>query len=238
MNETVKSVQRELAESAEERNVIVSARYYKKGEEATVRGVKMVEVTRLAKTFLHEIKEMPKAEVFEMCEQLWQSGYLEDALVACMWSEAQHKRYASEDMDTFERLLDTYVRNWGDCDTLCNHTIGPLLIMYPKHLTRLKDIWTSSPNRWVRRGAAASLIVPARRGLFLSDIFEVADRLLPDADDMVRKGYGWMLKTAADAHMQEVFDYVMRNRAVMPRTALRYAIEKMPADMRAEAMKK
>lgn len=236
MNPIVKNIQQQLAESAEERNVAVSARYYKKDEEATVRGVKMTEVNKLAKAFLPGIKQMPKAEVFAVCEQLWKSGYLEDALVACMWSEAQHRRYTPEDMDTFERWLDTYVRNWGDCDTLCNHTIGSLLMMYPELLARVKDVWTGSPNRWMRRGAAVSLIVPARRGMFLSDIFGVADRLLPDADDMVRKGYGWMLKAASEAHVQEVFDYVVRHRAVMPRVALRYAIEKMPADMRAKAM--
>ncbi|MBP9727437.1 MAG: DNA alkylation repair protein, partial [Gammaproteobacteria bacterium] len=45
-------------------------------------------------------------------------------------------------------------------------------------------------------------------------------------------------KAASEAHQQAVFDYVMSKREVMPRTAFRYAIEKMPADLRAEAMKK
>ncbi|MFV0588017.1 DNA alkylation repair protein, partial [Bacteroides reticulotermitis] len=43
---------------------------------------------------------------------------------------------------------------------------------------------------------------------------------------------------ASEAHREEVFEYVVSKKAVMPRTALRYAIEKMPADMKAEAMKK
>jgi 3-methyladenine DNA glycosylase AlkD len=47
-----------------------------------------------------------------------------------------------------------------------------------------------------------------------------------------------MLKAASEAHQQEVFDYVMSKKTVMPRTALRYAIEKMPASLKAEAMKK
>ena len=53
-----------------------------------------------------------------------------------------------------------------------------------------------------------------------------------------QKGYGWLLKEASRKHTTEVFDYVMRNRAVMPRTALRYAIELMPKELKAEAMKK
>jgi 3-methyladenine DNA glycosylase AlkD len=55
---------------------------------------------------------------------------------------------------------------------------------------------------------------------------------------MVQKGYGWMLKAASETHQKEVFDFVMKNKSAMPRTSLRYAIEKMPAEMKAKAMKK
>ena len=90
----------------------------------------------------------------------------------------------------------------------------------------------------MHRGAAVILIIPARKGLFFDDIQAIATTLLHDRDDMVQKGYGWMLKAASEAYRNEVFDFVVRHKATMPRTALRYAIEKMPADMRAEAMKK
>jgi 3-methyladenine DNA glycosylase AlkD len=55
---------------------------------------------------------------------------------------------------------------------------------------------------------------------------------------MVQKGYGWMLKEASKKHQPEVFDYVMSKKARMPRTALRYAIEKMPVEMRRRAMER
>lgn len=47
-----------------------------------------------------------------------------------------------------------------------------------------------------------------------------------------------MLKVAGQAHQKEVFDYVIRKKSVMPRTSLRYAIEKMPAEMKAVAMRR
>ena len=90
----------------------------------------------------------------------------------------------------------------------------------------------------MRRASAVSLIIPARQGKFLKDILEIADLLLLDQDDMVQKGYGWMLKVASQKHQQEIFDYVITNKALMPRTALRYAIEKMPAELKREAMEK
>jgi 3-methyladenine DNA glycosylase AlkD len=55
---------------------------------------------------------------------------------------------------------------------------------------------------------------------------------------MVQKGYGWMLKEASKKHQAEVFNYVMSKKARMPRTALRYAIEKMPADLKRRAMER
>ena len=90
----------------------------------------------------------------------------------------------------------------------------------------------------MRRAAAVTFIIPARKGLFLETVFDIADHLLSDSDDLVQKGYGWMLKAASQAHLQEVFDYVMKNKANMPRTALRYSIEKMPKEMKEQAMKK
>ena len=109
--------------------------------------------------------------------------------------------------------------------------------MYPDKINLLKK-WAKSSNRWMRRASAVSLIIPARDGNFLSDIFEISDILLVDSDDMVQKGYGWMLKSATKRWQKEVFDYVIRNKALMPRTALRYAIEKMPADLKIAAMAK
>jgi len=90
----------------------------------------------------------------------------------------------------------------------------------------------------MRRAAAVTLILPARKGKFLDDIFEIADSLLLDTDDLVQKGYGWMLKEASKKHQKQVFDYIMKNKDKMPRTALRYAIEKMPPDLRKQAMAK
>jgi 3-methyladenine DNA glycosylase AlkD len=83
-----------------------------------------------------------------------------------------------------------------------------------------------------------TLIIPARNGKFLKEIFNIADILLLEKDDLVQKGYGWMLKAASQAHQKEVFDYVIKNKMTMPRTALRYAIEKMPKELKEKAMQK
>jgi 3-methyladenine DNA glycosylase AlkD len=133
--------------------------------------------------------------------------------------------------------VESYVDNWASCDTLCNHAVGAFIEMYPEYLSELKK-WAKSENRWMRRASAVSLIIPAKQGKFLEEIFEIADILLLDRDDLVQKGYGWLLKEASRNHQKEVFDYVIKNKKTMPRTALRYAIEKMPKELKIKAMEK
>jgi 3-methyladenine DNA glycosylase AlkD len=213
-------------------------RFFKDGEHYQAYGLRSAAVNKIGKRYAAElIKSLSKDEIFELCEALWQSGYQEETGVACVLSAAAAKTAEPEDFDVFARWVERYVRNWAMCDTLCNHTIGDLVTKYPD-LAEGLSAWTQSDNRWVKRGAAVTLIVPARRGLFLPLAFRIAQALLLDPDDMVQKGYGWMLKAAAEAHEGEVFDFVMERRAVMPRTALRYAIEKMPQEKRKLAMER
>lgn len=237
MAKIIKEVRQALQEASDKHTLSLSNHFFKESERALVWGVRMPVVSKIAKTYYQEVKELPKADIFALCEAMWQSGYLEEAVVACEWTYALRKQYEAEDFEVFERWVDKYVDNWAACDTLCNHTIGTIIEMYPVHIRQLKQ-WGVSDNRWMRRAATVTLIIPARKGLFLIDIFEIAYILLKDTDDMVRKGYGWMLKAASEAHQMAVFDFVMRHKAEMPRTALRYAIEKMPEVMRKEAMKK
>jgi 3-methyladenine DNA glycosylase AlkD len=206
-------------------------------EKVTAYGVKTAAVTKIASKYFKEVKPLGKDRILELCEDLLRTDYSEEAFVAFEWACRLSDEYRPEDFRIFEKWLTKYVNNWAKCDTLCNHTIASLVERYPGLIENLKT-WTRSENRWLRRAAAVTLILPARRGSFLKDVFELADSLLLDKDDLVQKGYGWLLKEASRLHRQEVFDYVLSNSKIMPRTALRYAIEKMPEDLRRRAMEK
>lgn len=237
MEAIIRQVRQCLQDSIDEKVLKTSGHFFKKGESVPVYGVGMYHVGKIAKESFKEIKELPKADVFALCEELWKSEYLEENVIACEWAYALRKKYTREDIHVFKHWLQDYVNNWGTCDTLCNHTIGTFVEMYPEFISELKE-WATSESRWMKRGAAVSLIIPARKGLFFGDILQIATTLLHDKDDLVQKGYGWMLKAASEAYQKEVFDFVVSHRATMPRTALRYAIEKMPQELRKEAMKK
>ena len=231
----VNQVRRELQENIDPKTKQSTSSFFK--EEVKRHGVKATIVTKIAKKYFQQIKQLDKDTIFGYCEELLKSGFSEEAFVAYRWSDYLKKRYEPEDFAVFEKWLNTYVSNWAECDTLCNHTLGTFVDKYPKYLENLKK-WTQSKNRWIKRGAAVTLILPARKGMFLDDVFEIANKLLQENDDLIQKGYGWMLKEASKQHQNEVFDYVIKNKEKMPRTALRYAIEKMPENLRKEAMKK
>ena len=235
MNVIISSIRKELKHHADEKTKKSGLTFFK--EKIKLYGVKSAVVEKIGKEYFRSIKDKKKSEIFALCEELWRSGYMEESFIACHWSYYLHKQYQKNDIKVFEKWVNKYVGNWASCDTLCNHSIGELVEMYPELIKTLKR-WSRSNNRWVKRASAVSLIIPAKKGMFLNDGFEIADLLLTDPDDMVQKGYGWLLKVAANKHQKEVFGYVMKHKRTMPRTALRYAIEKMPENLKKQAMAK
>ena len=157
--------------------------------------------------------------------------------IAGSWIWRRREKFQPEDFKNFQRWVDKYFDNWAKIDDFCTHSLSYLINKYPKLATQLLT-WTKSQNRWVKRAAAVSFIYPfGQRKKYLPVIFKVARKLLTDEDDMVQKGYGWMLKEASNHNQKEVFNFVMKHKAKMPRTALRYAIEKLPTRLRLKAMK-
>jgi 3-methyladenine DNA glycosylase AlkD len=231
----IEDIRQDLISNADEKTKETGERFFK--ENVKMFGIKSALLRRISKEHYKTLKDKSKSNIFTICEEIWTSGYLEESFIACDWSYFVHKNYDKPDFMIFERWVNNYVSNWAICDTLCNHNVGTIIEMYPDLVTDLKR-WSKSNNRWMKRASSVSLIIPARKGKFLEDIFEIADILHADRDDMVQKGYGWMLKSASQAHQNEVFEYIMKNKSTMPRTALRYAIEKMPAELKAKAMVK
>ena len=199
-------------------------------------GVRVPVVRKIAIKYFKELKGVKKEQVFALAEELLKADYNEEAVIAFDWVFRLRKDYEKKDLKIFERWIKLYVNNWGKCDDFCNHSVGELVLLYSEFIKDLKR-WTKSPNQWLRRAAAVTLILPVRKGKFKKQAFEISDLLLEDKEDLVQKGYGWLLKEASKRHQKDVFDYVMKNKKKMPRTALRYAIEKMPADLKKQAMK-
>lgn len=235
MENILSKIRSDLKKNADEKIKASEQRFFK--EKIKVYGIKTWTAQKIAKEYWQEVKDLDRQEIFALCEDLFASGYMEESFVADTWLPKMVDKFKPEDLKIFENWIEKYIDNWAKCDTFCNHTVGDFIQKYPEKINRLKA-WAKSKNRWIKRASAVTLIIPARKGLFLKDIFEIADTLLLDKDDMVQKGYGWMLKSASQAHQAEVLQFVMKRKDTMPRTALRYAIEKMPPELRKKAMSK
>jgi len=231
----VEKIRNELALMGDRQIMLSQQRFFK--EPIKSYGVKLPVAAAIGRKLFKEVKTSTKPEIVSWCDDLWQSGYFEESIIACNLMYSIWKQFEITDFLTIERWLREYVSNWASCDTLCNHTVGKLLEMFPSLVERLKE-FTQSENRWLRRAAAVSLIIPAKQGRFINDIFQITDRLLTDPDDLVQKGYGWLLKAATNAYQKQVFDYIIAHKDCMPRVALRYAIEKMPKAMKEAAMRR
>jgi 3-methyladenine DNA glycosylase AlkD len=187
--------------------------------------------------YREQVRDLPIETIFDLCEDLLESRDGRERAVAFQWAFQARKYYHTGDFARFERWLDQYVDGWGSCDDFCTHAFGDLIFKFPAHIRTVKT-WPNSKNRWFRRGAAVVMIYGIRREHRFKDAFEIADLLLMDEEDLVQKGYGWMLKEISKKDPQPVFKFVMQRKDRIPRTALRYAIEKLEPDLRRQAMKK
>jgi 3-methyladenine DNA glycosylase AlkD len=235
MNPILAQIRADLKANTDEQTKQSAKHFFK--ESIKVYGIKTATVGKIAKKYWPQAKTLGKQELFSLCEDLFRSDYMEEAFVVAEWLPYYIDNLQAADIHTFKRWIESYINNWAKCDGFCNHTVGELIEKYPEVVGEVKS-WAKNTNRWLKRASAVSFIVPAKRGLFLADAFEICDVLLMDGDDLVQKGYGWLLKEESRVHQKEVLDYVVLHRAVMPRTSLRYAIELMPKELKAEAMKK
>ena len=220
---------------ASEKRKLSTCSFFK--HELKCHGVSNPDSQKIGKKYIAILKNEKKELVWGLCEKLFQDEFLEESLLACQISFSLKKQYELADFEVFERWVLLYINNWAECDTFCNKVIGEMLFKFPHLVQRVKS-WSLSDNLWARRASAVSFIYPGKRNTYVEDQFEIALVLLEDREDMVQKGYGWMLKVLSSTRLQDVFNFVQTYKSRMPRTALRYAIEKMPIELKAEAMKK
>jgi 3-methyladenine DNA glycosylase AlkD len=198
-------------------------------EEIDCYGLRSNEVKELIKKF-YPLVENDFNLAFEVSEQLFKSNMMEENGIAVEFLMKMHKKITPEMFETFDGWIN-YLTNWAKTDGFSAHIIGDIIALDPTKIRELMK-WTQSKNRWRRRASAVSLILPARRGLFLKEIFSIAEKLMEDRDDMVQKGVGWLLKEASRKHPKEVRNFLLKWKSRTSALVLHYASEKLPKNKR------
>lgn len=232
MNDLLTSIRASLLAQVDEAYLEGSRNFFKEPIEPL--GVRAALVKKLAGQVWRQVKPWDKVRIWALCRALWETGAMEEGSIATTLAARLEPRLTPEDFEEFQDWLTRYVANWAHCDDLCTHALGRLLLLHKELLPRTVP-WAASENRWLRRASAVALIPLARSGA-LPPVFERADALLPDADDLVRKGLGWLLKEAGRNFPAPVSAYLLTRRQDMARVALRIAVEKLPQDLRRRCM--
>jgi 3-methyladenine DNA glycosylase AlkD len=127
-----------------------------------------------------------------------------------------------------------YINNWDLVDLTAPVVVGEYLANKQRDvLYRLAE----SDLLWDNRIAVVATLTFIRNN-DLDDIYQLAIKLMNHPHDLMHKAIGWMLREAGKRDEQRLFDFVDTHRDVMPRTMLRYAIEKFPEDKRKYLMMK
>lgn len=109
----------------------------------------------------------------------------------------------------------------------------------PKTSNVRKLAWCDRTEFWMWRAAAVILIYPINKGMCKQlDPFRISDLLMSDKEDLVLKGYGWMLKVYGSKVPAKLKKHLSENVKKMPRVSFRYAIEKLDKETRRKLMEK
>ena len=194
--------------------------------------IKTGEIRKLSCRLYKRIPDRNIKVVLNICETLLEEHCWELGVIAFDWANRMYKYYTLDTYDVFYSWLKKYVRGWGDCDDFCTHAFGQLLIQHKEIFNNILEL-TEDKDFWVRR-ASAVVLIPAISKNDYDGInpFEIADRLLNDENDLVCKGYGWMLKILSKVDEESVIEYLKKKHSIMPRVSFRYALEKMDTEKR------
>lgn len=186
-------------------------------------------------------KSAPAAdkELLAICEQLMAANNMDLFSIATLWIK-KRKTILVDKKHFFivENWLHKYINNWGACDQFCYRVLNPFVDKYPELYPYVLK-WMKSEKTYVRRAAPVSLIHSGKRMRVKTDfdkIVTIVDGLKNDSHIHIQKAIGWLLKYSYQAYPEKVLNYLKENVKTLSRTTFRYALEKVPAEIKKELM--
>jgi len=184
-----------------------------------------------------EVYELIKAdwgveEAVRFCDLLLPNPYHEAKAMGILILERFRRQFPRALFFKIRTWLDkNYLSNWAAVDVLCPNCVGALLEKYSDLLDKIRS-WARSPNRWVRRASIVSFLKLAKKPAYLDAIYAMAESHFKDADDLIQKANGWLLREAGKADMERLEKFLLDKGPAIPRTTLRYAIERFDEQKR------
>lgn len=224
-----------LGKKADPEKAKQGQRYFK--EQVKLFGLSAKDSDLLVKELYRSLKpHWDVNDVIELCDILLPNPYLEAKGSAIGLLAAYKKDFEKDLFPKIEKwLTSNYCDSWAAVDGLCLYILGELILKYPELKEKIKK-WPHSSNRWVRRAAAVSFVKMARKGKMLDDVYEISKSLFPDDDDLVQKANGWLLRESGKADSACLESFLLKHGAAIPRTTLRYSIERFSEEKRKQLL--
>jgi 3-methyladenine DNA glycosylase AlkD len=222
-----------LKSSADPKTAAQSRSFFKEDEKISVYGIKIPKLREIEKGLFKEVKNRWTAvDAAEFCNILISDPYLESKTLGIFLLTRFHKTFDTGLIQKVQGWLsNNHCSNWATTDALSTLVVTPLIRRFPDLIPKIKN-WTESRNLWVRRAAAVSLVQLARKGQHLETAYEIAESLFNDDEDLIHKATGWLLREAGKTDPNRLETFLLKHGGQIPRTALRYAIERFPEEKR------
>jgi 3-methyladenine DNA glycosylase AlkD len=229
----LKELRKDLKKEADREQAVILQRFFKTGkgeygEGDKFYGIKVPVQRRIAKKH----RDIAPADI----QELLNSPVHEERLVGLFILVDQ---YTGSDDKAKEKLFRFYLKNtkninnWDLVDLSAPKIIGAHLLNRDKNiLFKLAE----SENLWEKRIAILSTYTFIKNNHF-DTTFRISKILLNDTHDLIHKGVGWMLREVGNQNLEEEENFLKKHYKTMPRTMLRYAIEKFPEKRRKAYLK-
>jgi hypothetical protein len=132
-------------------------------------------------------------------------------------------------------ILAGHCVNWAHIDALSAEVLARWLDRYPERVGTI-TAWHRSRNPWLRRASIVPLVPAARRGRHLDEAYATVLALAGDGEDLMHKACGWLLREAGKTDMARLEAFLRRHGPALPRTTVRYAIERFAPQHRARLL--
>lgn len=227
---TAAEIKRELAALADDKQAEVYSRFFKTGpgqygEGDRFIGVRVPQIRAVAKA---SRKDIGLDEVGKLIDSPVHEHRIAGVVILVEEIKRADANRQMEIVRTYVSHIDG-VNSWDLVDISAPHVLGPELIAGREQ--RLFDRLATSSNMWHRRIAVLATFHAIRQDQFAWTL-ELCERYLSDPEDLMHKACGWMLREVGKRDESELRKFLDAHAAEMPRTMLRYSLERLPDDAR------
>lgn len=218
-----------LQSRSDDEKKIVLPRFFKTGKGQYGEGDKFIGVTV---PNIREVAKEYKDVAIDVVEDLLHSPWHEMRMCALLILVSNSKKVVTKETFDFYLSQTEYINNWDLVDLSAPQIVGRYL------LDKERDIlykMSESDFLWDNRIAIVSTLTFIRNN-DLDDMYKLSLKLMSHKHDLIHKAVGWMLREAGKRDAKRLYVFVNEYKPLMPRTMLRYAIEKFDAETRREIL--